>query len=155
MKKKFLALYSDIHYLEDSGITLEGLKIYGSPWSPEFGSYWVYNLPRGSRYLKEKWDKVPDDTDILMTHTAPYGILDPNYEYQSVGCELLRDRIIDIKPLISCFGHLHRGYNVKRIDLGNKTTTFINSSICNDNNQVVNKPINLTIENRYVEIIDD
>lgn len=149
MKKKFLALYPGIHYLEDSEIVLEGLKIYGSPWQPEFCD-WAFNLPRKSKYLQEKWDKIPDDTDILITHTAPYGILDPDSHYISVGCELLKSRVIDIKPLIHCFGHLHLGRSYRVIG----PTTFVNASMCNDSNRIVNKPFVIEINEREVKIID-
>jgi len=142
LKNKFLALYPHIHYLEDSGIVLEGIKIWGSPWSPAFCN-WAFNLPRKSKYLQEKWNMIPDDTDILMTHTAPYGIFDPNYDGISVGCELLREAIIDIAPRVHCFGHLHSGYDIAETCFGKGNTLFINASICNDYNQVVNKPIDI------------
>ncbi|QQP49017.1 Uncharacterized protein FKW44_009528 [Caligus rogercresseyi] len=61
---------TNVTYLQDSGVTLYGLKIYGSPWQPEFGG-WAFNLNRGSRCL-DKWDLIPDDTDILITHSPPW-----------------------------------------------------------------------------------
>ena len=33
-------------YLQDTAITIEGLKFYGSPWQPEFCN-WAFNLERG------------------------------------------------------------------------------------------------------------
>jgi len=36
----------NVTYLEDSSTTIEGIKIYGSPWQPEFCD-WAFNLPRG------------------------------------------------------------------------------------------------------------
>ena len=44
-----------------------GLKIYGSPWQPEFGG-WAFNVKRGNDILK-KWNKIPTDTDILISYT--------------------------------------------------------------------------------------
>ena len=52
-------------YLEDSYVELFGLKIYGSPWQPEF-CQWAYNLERGQDLL-EKWNMIPDDTDVLIS----------------------------------------------------------------------------------------
>jgi hypothetical protein len=60
-------------YLEDSGCTVNGIKIWGSPWQPVFCD-WGFNLERGQP-IQEKWDMIPDDTDILMTHGPPIGML--------------------------------------------------------------------------------
>nr|CAD7594286.1 unnamed protein product [Timema genevievae] len=57
-------------YLEDQEIKLYGLKIYGTP-QPEFCK-WAFNVPRGEACLS-KWDQIPSDTDILVTHTPPVG----------------------------------------------------------------------------------
>ena len=64
----------DIHYLEDTGVELEELKIWGSPWQPVFFN-WAFNLPRGAP-LREKWALIPDDTDVLITHGPPHLIGD-------------------------------------------------------------------------------
>lgn len=41
---------------------------------PEFGG-WAFNLPRGTPCL-EKWNNIPDDTDILITHGPALGRFD-------------------------------------------------------------------------------
>ncbi|XP_059154721.1 metallophosphoesterase domain-containing protein 1-like isoform X2 [Physella acuta] len=64
-------LLTNCIYLMDSSIDVCGIKIYGSPWQPEFHG-WAFNLPRGAQCL-EKWNMIPDDTDILMTHGPPLG----------------------------------------------------------------------------------
>lgn len=58
-------------YLEDAGVELYGLKFYGTPWQPEF-CRWAFNLPRGKACL-EKWNLIPQDCDVLITHTPPVG----------------------------------------------------------------------------------
>ncbi|KAG4078701.1 hypothetical protein HA402_015291 [Bradysia odoriphaga] len=58
-------------YLEDESIELFGLKIYGTPWQPEFCN-WAFNVPRGEQCLA-KWNQIPDGIDILITHTPPVG----------------------------------------------------------------------------------
>ena len=68
--------YKTIKYLKDSSIVCDGVKIYGSPWQPEFFN-WAFNLKRGAK-LQEKWDLIPLDTDILITHGPAYG----RYEIQ-------------------------------------------------------------------------
>ena len=72
-------------YLEDSSITLFGIKIYGSPWQPNYFN-WAFNLPRG-KLLKQKWDKIPN-CHILLTHGPPYCHGDKLVkENKHIGCE--------------------------------------------------------------------
>lgn len=123
-KPNALVIPDGIHYLQDSSVTIEGIKIYGSPWQPWFNN-WAFNLPRGEA-LAKKWAMIPDDTDILVTHGPPFGILDfTYYDKKSVGCEELYKRVFEVKPKISVFGHIHEAFGEKEID-GIK---FINASM--------------------------
>ena len=129
-----------IHYLRDRSVTLEGLKIHGSPWQPEFFN-WAFNLPRGLQ-LAQKWEQIPDDTDILITHGAPYGVMDHNSNDDRTGCEHLRHRLIFLDNLkLHVFGHIHEGYGIvtspKRI--------YVNAAICNLRYEPVNAPIVVNI----------
>lgn len=127
-----------IHYLQDSYVCIEGFKIYGSPWQPEFNN-WAFNLPRGER-LKEKWDKIPEDTDILITHCPPDGVLDccplPS------GCADLRDRVLEIKPNLHIFGHIHTQNGIRFRD----NITYVNASVVDDYNSKINEAIVLEIQ---------
>jgi hypothetical protein len=133
--------YKTIDYLEDEYMGIvDGdepeIKIWGSPWQPEFYN-WAFNLPRGEA-LKEKWDMIPVDTDILITHGPPFGKLDyVDYSKINVGCEELLKRVEEIKPKIHVCGHIHGGYGY--VFDGN--THFINASILNDRYEFRNKPI--------------
>ena len=144
LRDKLVSFYPEIYYLQDSYIKIKGLKIYGSPWQPEF-CHWAFNLPRKGPELQAVWDKIPRDTDILMTHTAPYSVLDPNFHYQSVGDELLLNAVIETRPKIHCFGHLHNGYGREVMNIGEDYIRFINASICNDGNIVVNEPVTIQL----------
>lgn len=126
-----------ITLLNDSGITIDGLNFYGSPFQPEFFA-WAYNLPRGEP-LKLKWSHIPDNTNVLITHGPPAGILDevPCPKGSHVGCEDLYNRIQDLKELkLHVFGHIHHSYGSTRI--GN--TTFVNASVCTEKYKPTNKP---------------
>lgn len=113
-------------YLQDNGIEIEGVKFWGSPWQPEFFN-WSYNLPRGPQ-LAAKWAMIPGDTDVLVTHGPPLGILDRvNRRDNAVGCEDLLKRVEDIKPKLHVFGHIHESYGV----LEKNGTIYANASICN------------------------
>jgi predicted phosphodiesterase len=149
---------SDVVYLEDSELTIEypefsrPIKFYGSPWQPEFYN-WAFNLPRLGTELQEKWNMIPENTDILITHGPPngYGDLVNNWRQPNthVGCECLINRIGEINPLVNVFGHIHEGYGV----YDNGKTTFVNASICTPNYNPTNKPIVIDIHEYDGEIV--
>ncbi|KAK3782991.1 hypothetical protein RRG08_058050 [Elysia crispata] len=123
-------------YLLDSSITICGIKIHGSPWQPFFGD-WGFNLPRGEACL-EKWDKIPDDTDILVTHGPPIGHGDHCFDGQRAGCvELLTTIQTRVKPRYHLFGHIHEAYGMTT----DGHTTFINGSNCTLRYKPHNAPI--------------
>ena len=65
-----------------------------------------------SEEIKEKWDLIPGDTDILMTHSPPYGILDVSKQGINSGCANLMRRVREVKPLVHVFGHIHEGHGI-------------------------------------------
>jgi Icc-related predicted phosphoesterase len=127
----------NIHYLCDSGFEFEGLKIWGSPYTPTFLN-WYFMRHRGNE-IRKHWDLIPDDTDVLVTHGPPYGIFDETEDEIRVGCEDLRKAVMErIKPKIHCFGHIHEGGgSVSEID----GITFINCSYVDERYHPVNAPI--------------
>ena len=125
----------NIHYLNDSGVEIEGIKIWGSPIQPTFFN-WAFNRKRGSA-INKHWELIPRDTNILITHGPAYGILDKTQNGHHVGCEMLLEKVLDIKPKIHAFGHIHEGYGIEK----NLHTTFVNASLANINYQIVNLPV--------------
>jgi Icc-related predicted phosphoesterase len=131
-----MAIDEGLIYLDHSSIQIEGLNIFGSAYTPEFCN-WAFNVPRGQS-LAKKWARIPDDTNILITHGPAMGILDVverfdpkvcNYYLEHVGCADLNSRIQDLKELqLHIFGHLHLGYGQQKI--GN--TMFVNASVCTE-----------------------
>ncbi|MBK8208192.1 MAG: metallophosphatase domain-containing protein [Planctomycetes bacterium] len=96
-----------VHYLRDSGIEIDGVRFWGSPWQPRFMN-WAFNLERGEP-LRQVWAQVPDGIDVLITHGPPHGILDKTRHGDLVGCEELRAALPRIKPRVHIFGHIHEG----------------------------------------------
>ena len=139
--KGLLTGYKTIEYLQDDLLMVGEdydtmVKIWGTPWQPEFHN-WAFNLPRGEK-LKEKWDMIPVNTDILITHGPPFGKLDyVPYDSVNVGCEELMKRVEEIKPKIHVFGHIHEGYGY--VFDGN--THYINAAVLNGRYEFRNKPI--------------
>ena len=127
---------SDIHYLEDSFVDIDGVKIYGSPYSPTFGS-WSFMKNRAK--LHKVWGRIPENTDILVTHTPPKGILDLSFDREHnlefCGCSALMKRVLNLKLKAHLFGHIHNNKDI--INAGtNKLsildTTFSNGSVVTD-----------------------
>ncbi|XP_025832263.1 UPF0046 protein C25E10.12 [Agrilus planipennis] len=123
-------------YLEDSMVEIYGIKIYGTPWQPEFCK-WAFNLPRGEKCL-EKWNLIPENVDVLITHTPPVGHGDLTCSGVRAGCvELLNSVQKRIKPKYHVFGHIHEGYGVTT----DGKIIFINATTCDINYIPNNLPI--------------
>jgi Icc-related predicted phosphoesterase len=131
-------IYSNIIYLEDSGVTIEGINFYGTPVQKMFCN-WAFNRP--DENLKLYWDKIPTNTDVLITHSPPYGILDYVPKYLHQGSESLYDKVCEIKPKLHCFGHIHESYGIHKED----NITFVNASIVNELYIPINEPIIIEI----------
>jgi Icc-related predicted phosphoesterase len=99
-------LGASVIYLEDSAASVDGLKFWGSPWQPDYND-WAFNLPRG-RALAEKWALIPDDIDILITHSPPRGIGDHDPIPERGGCEDLLHAVRRVRPALHLFGHCHQ-----------------------------------------------
>ena len=143
LAQELILSYPDINYLQDDMLEIPGseksVTLYGSPWQPEFCN-WAFNLPRNGEALQSRWEAIPDNTDILITHGPPYGHLDiPGGQSIRVGCEPLRHRVDTIRPKIHVFGHIHgsAGYYF------NGHTHFINASILNEQYFYQNPPLSI------------
>ena len=129
---------SNVIYLEDESFQLPasegGWKLYGSPWQPYFYD-WGFNLHRGEP-LRQAWARIPNDTQVLLTHGPPYRILDQAKSGGSVGCEDLLERLRVVRPLLHVFGHIHEACGAEKID----GTIFVNASTCSLRYRPVQEP---------------
>lgn len=134
--------YKTVDYIQDETISVGNdekmVNIYGSPWQPEFYN-WAFNLPKNGDELAEKWGAIPNTTDILITHTPAFGVLDTvaGKMWDNLGCQLLTDKIKTIKPKIHLCGHIHSGYGY----FFDGDTHFLNASVLNEAYQYTNKPL--------------
>lgn len=126
-------------YLQDSGYEFQGLNIWGSPWQPVFFD-WAFNLREPQ--LKEKWDLIPDNTNILTVHGPPRGYGDWVSRNERTGSPSLTARIEQLRDLkLSVHGHIHPQRGLYRID----DTIVLNASILDDHYNVANEPFLLEI----------
>lgn len=133
------ALFTNAIYLKDSSVVIDGIKFYGSPWQPRFFN-WSFNLDRGPE-LKEKWDLIDSDTDVLITHGPPYGYLDKTMDHKHVGCGELIKAVHRVKPKLHVFGHIHCGYGIDKVD----STVMVNACSCTERYDPHNDPIVIEI----------
>ena len=151
--------YKWIDYLQD-GMFMFGktdnyedmIKIWGSPWQPEFYN-WAFNLPRKGEELREKWNLIPTDVDILVTHGPAYGYVDRVIgRPENLGCELLAEAIKAKKPKIHVCGHIHSGYGY----IFDGQTHYINASVLNEQYNYTNKPLTVDWdpETNEIEFLD-
>ncbi len=138
--EKCRAILSHGIYLQDELLEIEGLKIYGSPWQPNHFDM-AFNLQRG-REIRKKWLQIPRGVDVLVTHGPPRGHGDDLGYGNLTGCEDLLDVVSLLRPKYHIFGHVHGGYGLSK----NAYTTFINASVCDENDAVVNAPIVIEYE---------
>jgi len=131
---------SNIIYLEDSGVEIMGLNFYGTPVQVFFNN-WAFN--RTEKQLEEYWKKIPENTDILITHSPPFGIMDLSKRGNNKcgSKSLLYEVIYRIKPKIHVFGHIHEGYGVVNKD----DIIFINASNMDMDYNLTNPPIIIEI----------
>lgn len=124
-------------YLQDSGTTWEGWKVWGSPWQPWFFD-WAFNLYEPE--LVKKWALIPADTDILVLHSPPHGygdgVLRGGGQGAHAGSPGLLDRIRQVAPRLVVFGHIHEGRG--QWQLG--PTVLANVSIVNERYELTHLP---------------
>jgi len=130
----------DIYCLQNRMIEIEGLKIYGTADQPIFCD-WAFN--KDEDYLVKTYSNIPDDVDILLTHCPPLGIRDTiRKKTPHLGSGKLKSRVNQLKNLkVHGFGHIHGGYGV----LKNGKCFYVNGSVCNENYDPINKPIEIVL----------
>lgn len=142
----------NIVYLCDSGIEFEGLKIWGSPWTkwfPEVNPKCTAFMLKTEEELAEKWARIPNDTDILITHSPPYEIFDETLRGENVGSKSLEERTFFMTNYLDLhvFGHIHEQgckKNERTQKCDNKYIT-VNASHVNEHYEPVNKSVRVIL----------
>jgi hypothetical protein len=98
-------------YLQDEPATVEGLEIWGSPWTPWFFG-WAFNAPKGDAaeaFLEEHYAAIPEDVDILLIHGPPAGYGDRTITGFLAGSSAFLRLIDRVQPKLAIYGHIHEG----------------------------------------------
>lgn len=143
--QEMFPLSSKVTYLHNSGLEYVSIQdsktysIFGTPYCHQFGN-WAFML--SEEKLKEKFNEIPENLDILITHDAPYGTSDICFEGFAaskghIGCPELRDAIIEKKPSWCFHGHLHTSnHEIETLEF----TKVINCSILDESYDIVFYP---------------
>jgi Icc-related predicted phosphoesterase len=159
---QLLTLNTDksIHYLEDSSITIDGIKFYGTPWTPWFFD-WAFNgitdenlaFYRGVS-LSEKYSEIPKDVQVLICHGPVYDICDLSEQ------DDVRTGSVEMRKLISekltelqldLCGHIHEARGMKVVD----DVTFVNASSLGRDYETISPPVIIHLdENGQVNSVE-
>lgn len=81
-------------------------KVFGSPLSPAKGM-WAFGY--GTDEAMNLWNRIPLDSDIVVTHTSAKYHCDETQQRRSAGCEALREALWRVRPRLAICGHIHEG----------------------------------------------
>ena len=126
-----------IIYLENAATTIEGIKFWGSPHTPQFGE-WAFMKKRET--INRVWDTIPEDTDILIVHGPPKGVRDLSFDrhgkLEYCGCSALMKKCFKMKDQLKyvLFGHIHDMDDVQNQGVSHysKTPTIFSNATCVD-----------------------
>lgn len=154
--RKLLEQYPNIKYLENKDYVYQGIKFYGSPYSPTFHpDRWCFNANRGET-LAGIWGKIPSDVDVLITHTPPFGVLDyvetlsEEETSHNRGCEdlmaVIKKRLFKLK--LHAYGHIHQNYGYVNVPISRSRRGFFSNGAVlthNTKNALITKPMIINI----------
>lgn len=80
--------------------------------------------------LSEVHARIPEDTDILLTHTPPYKILDQTRKGINAGCKQLAQRMTELHACrLHVFGHIHEATGAQVISDGAINRVAVNAAM--------------------------
>lgn len=122
------SIATNYNLLIHDAVDIAGIKFFFSAYQPTFFN-WAYNLDRGQA-IKQKWDEIPNNTNVLITHGPTYGKLDKTPRGEQVGCVDLYNRIMQLPDIkLHVCGHIHSAYGIYESLSG---IWYANASICDE-----------------------
>ena len=129
----------NIDLLIDKGIEINGIQFWGSPVTPGLHN-WAFSRERGKE-IRRHWELIPETTDILITHTPAFGILDEISSGIKVGCEELAKILPLVQPNYHLFGHIHHAFGETK----RSAIDFFNLSMVDERMRIIHSPIIIEI----------
>lgn len=120
-------LPENCYYLCNSGVTINGINFWGIPL--------FFSADANGDYLQQI-NSIPNNTDILISHRPPFGILD-NSDNVSYGCRDLLQKVTETLPQYHLFGHIHDACGIEK----HGQTVFVNAAVLDAEYRLLNKPI--------------
>ena len=120
-------------FLDGESYEYKGIKFFGASWVPDLYHHAFF---KENEDLEYEWAKIPNDTDVLITHTPPLDILDKSSKNMTLGCAHLAANIARVKPRLHCFGHVHASSGV----VEHQGTTYINASMVSRDHRIIRAP---------------
>jgi hypothetical protein len=134
IKPNFINGLDNITYLEEESSVWSGIKIFGSPYSPEFRDF---GFPIHEGEGEARWSGIPGNVDIIISHGPPKGACDMASGGFSVGCPELRKVIERTKPALVVVGHIHEAFGVGQIG----ETLCVNAALAGPDWKVARDPV--------------
>lgn len=143
----------NVKYLNNTDYVFEGVKFWGSPYSPSFHrKHWAFNADRGEE-IKKIWARIPSDVDVLITHGPCKNILDKiedkyrEFEKEDLNVgdqdlfDVIKKRLFNLK--LHCSGHIHDNVGIVLKNVSNtRRVLFSNGAVLNnDYKLIVTKPL--------------
>jgi len=139
-----LATRAGVHLLNDSGVCIDGLSLWGSPITPRFHD-WSFMRDPGEP-IERHWQRIPAGTDLLITHGPPHGVLDEveraGGESEHTGCPSLLRTVQGISPRVHVFGHIHEGFGQACVG----DVRCVNVSTMDRDYRIANPPVVFDLE---------
>lgn len=135
-------------YLCDSEFEFYGIKMYGTPWVPTPFVNKAFSSD-DSDFLREKYSRIPQNADILITHTVPYDCNHIGFsdrDMRDLGSKELREAVASRNVRFLIGGHIHETRErVAHMDFGPCHTEMVNVACCDNDKQPVWLPVHFTL----------
>jgi len=125
-------------YLGGISYQYGGVTFFGAPWVPELYGQAFYTEDAD---LAGNWADIPEEVDVLITHTPPLGILDVSSGGLVLGCRYLMEAIERTRPIIHCFGHVHGSSGIHRAG----GITYVNAALVTSQYELTHQPYRLEL----------
>ena len=95
--------------------------------------------------LEEVYSKIPDQTDIVISHGPMHGLCDRTVTGIYAGSRTLKDKIREVNPSLFVCGHIHEGFGSRKLG---RDTLVVNASLRDERYRMANPPVRVTIPTR-------